>query len=115
VQSFGDRFQLTPNLRYTSQRAARFYFDPVYSATLGEPFPPGYDGQRDASADQRLSAFGALSAGLRLDVKLDARWRMNASVERYEQRGSWRLGGHGSPGLEPFSARWLQLGVACDF
>jgi hypothetical protein len=115
VQSFGDRFQLTPNLRYTTQRAARFYFDPVYSATLGEPFPPGYDGQHDASADQRLSAFGALTAGLRLDVKLDARWRMNASVERYEQRGSWRLGGHGSPGLEPFSARWLQLGVACDF
>lgn len=115
VQSFGDRLQLTPSLRYTSQRAARFYVDPVYSTSLGEPFPPGYDGQHPVSEDQRLSAFGALSAGLRVDVKLDTRWRLDASFERYEQRGSWRLGGDGSPGLAPFSARWFQLGVACSF
>jgi len=115
VQSFGDRFQLTPGLRYTTQRAAKFYFDPVYSTTLGPPFPPGYDGQHPTSADQRLSAFGALSAGLRADWKIDARWHLDASYVRYEQRGDWRLGGHGSPGLAPFSAQWFELGVACSF
>jgi len=115
VQSFGDRLQLTPSVRYTTQRAARFYVDPVYSTSLGEPFPPGYDGQHAVSEDQRMSAFGALSAGLRVDVKLDARWHLDASFERYEQRGSWRLGGDGSPGLAPFSARWFQVGVACSF
>lgn len=115
VQSFGDRVQLTPSLRYTSQRAARFYFDPVYSATLGAPFPPGYDGVRDASADQRLAAFGALGAGLRLDVKLAPRWTMDLSAERYEQRAGWRLGGDGSPGLAPFYAQWFELGVSRSF
>jgi len=115
VQFFGDRFQLTPSLRYTTQRAAKFYFDPVYSTILGPPFPPGYDGQHPASADQRLSAFGALSAGLRADWKIDARWHLDASYVRYEQRGDWRLGGHGSPGLAPFSAQWFELGVACSF
>ena len=115
VQTLTDRFQLTPSVRYTTQRAARFYFDPVYSASLGPPFPPGYDGVHDVSADQRLSAFGALSAGLRLDVKLDSRWTLDASYERYEQRAGWRLGGNGSPGLAPFSAQWLQVGVARSF
>jgi hypothetical protein len=115
VQFFGDRFQLTPSLRYTTQRAAKFYFDPVYSTILGPPFPPGYDGQHPVSADQRLSAFGALSAGLRADWKIDARWHLDASYLRYEQRGDWRLGGHGSPGLAPFSAQWFELGVACSF
>ena len=115
VQSFGDRVQLTPSLRYTSQRAARFYFDPVYSATLGAPFPPGYDGRHAVSADQRLSAFGAITAGLRLDVKLAPRWTMDLGIERYAQRGGWRLGGDGSPGLAPFYAQWFELGVACSF
>jgi hypothetical protein len=115
VQSLGERVRLTPSLRYTTQRAARFYFDPVYSASLGAPFPPGYDGHHDVSADQRLSAFGALSAGLRVDLKLDANWHADASYERYEQRAGWRLGGDGSPGLAPFSAQWFQLGVARSF
>ena len=115
VQSFGDRFQLTPSLRYTTQRAASFYYDPVYSASLGAPFPPGYDGVHDASADQRLSAFGAVTAGMRMDVKLAQLWKLDVSYERYEQRGSWRLGGNGSPGLAPFSAQWIQLGIARNF
>jgi hypothetical protein len=115
VQSFGERFQLTPSVRYTTQRAAKFYFDPVYSTSLGPPFPPGYDGQHPTSADQRLSAFGALSAGRRADWKIDARWHLDASYVRYEQRSGWRLGGQGSFGLAPFSAQWFELGVACSF
>ena len=30
----------------------------------------------------------------------------------YRQRASWRVGGSGSPGLEPFSARWIEAGIA---
>ena len=40
---------------------------------------------------------------------------LDASYVRYEQRGDWRLGGHGSPGLAPFSAQWFEVGVACTF
>lgn len=115
VQPLGDRFQITPGLRYYTQRAARFYFDPVYDATLGEPFPPGWTPGTIASADQRLAGFGAISASIKLDVKLDAAWSLDLKFERYEQRASWRLGGDGSPGLAPFSARWVQLGASYRF
>lgn len=115
AQPVGERFQVTPGLRYYSQRAARFYFDPVYDATLGEPFPPGWTPGTVASADQRLSGFGAFSASVRFDLKLDKAWALDLKLERYEQRGSWRLGGDGSTGLAPFSARWIQLGASYRF
>jgi hypothetical protein len=35
--------------------------------------------------------------------------------EFYRQRSSWRLGGGGSPGLEPLSARWFEFGIAKTF
>ena len=115
VQPLNERVKLTPMLRYTTQRAASFYYDPVYSSSLGEPFPPGFDASGQHSADQRLSAFGALTAGLRVDWAIDSRWSMDLSYQRYEQRAAWRVGGDGSPGLAPFSAQWWQLGVARSF
>jgi hypothetical protein len=115
VQPVAAGWTLTPMLRYTTQRAARFYFDPVYDAAMGEPFPPGFANLRHYSADQRLSAFGAATAGLRVDWAVDSRWKLDLSYARYEQRADWRLGGDGSPGLAPFSAQWWQLGVSRSF
>lgn len=115
VQPIASGWQLTPSLRYTTQRAARFYDDPVYSSSLGVPFPPGYDANGYHSPDQRLSGFGALTAGLRLEVALAADWDANVSYDRYEQRSGWRLGGDGSPGLAPFSAQWWQFGLRHRF
>jgi hypothetical protein len=102
-------FSVAPLLRLYTQRAAWFYFDPVYSY-LGEPFPPGWTGAPTGpvSADQRLSAFGAVTLGLKLAFEFDAAWSTELRLERYEQRGSWRVGGTGSPGLEPLRARFLQ-------
>lgn len=115
VQPLGERFKLTPMLRYTTQRAASFYYDPVYDATLGEPFPPGFGNQAHYAADQRLAGFGAVTAGLKLEAALDKQWSVDLSYQRYEQRAAWRVGGDGSPGLQPFSARWWQLGLARSF
>ena len=115
VQPVAEGWTVTPTLRYTTQRAARFYYDPVYDATLGAPFPPGFSSLTNYSADQRLSAFGAATAGLRVDWQVNRQWKLDLSYSRYEQRGDWRLGGDGSPGLEPFSARWWQLGVSRSF
>jgi len=51
---------LTPSVRYYTQSAAAFYADPSADATLY----PGPEGSpRNFSADQRLSAFGALTLG----------------------------------------------------
>jgi hypothetical protein len=35
--------------------------------------------------------------------------------EYYEQRAGWRLGGTGSPGLLPFKATFVQLGLTKKF
>lgn len=111
VQPLSDGWTVTPEVRVYTQRAASFYYDPVYDAKFGGPFPPGYDGTGYMSADQRLSGFGALTLGLKVSKQIDKLWSVDGKVSAYEQRGSWRLFGHGSPGLDPFRARILQISV----
>jgi hypothetical protein len=100
-------FTLTPGLRYYTQSAADFYFDP--------PFPHGFVPGKLYTADTRLSAFGALTPGLALGKRFADGWSADLKFEFYRQKAAWRLGGDGSPGLEPFSARWIQAGVSKTF
>ncbi|HRI17613.1 MAG TPA: DUF3570 domain-containing protein [Burkholderiaceae bacterium] len=116
VQPFG-RFVVTPSLRYYTQSAASFYFDPIYDPDVGAPYPPGYftNPPPYSSADQRLAAFGAVTLGLAVAVNLGPDWIVGLKAERYEQRTSWRLGGNGSIGLDPFQATWFQIGLEKRF
>ena len=100
-------FTVTPGLRYYTQGAADFYRDP--------PFPTGYVPGEYYTADTRLSAFGAFTGSLRIAKSFADGWTADLRVDVYRQRGSWRLGGDGSPGLETFSARWIQAGVSKAF
>jgi hypothetical protein len=111
VQALGSVFTLTPSLRYYTQRAASFYFDPVADINL---YPAPVGAPEYSSADQRLSAFGALTAGVKAEVHL-GNWTTDLKMERYEQRATWRVGGPGSPGIDPFYANIYQLGVATRF
>ncbi|MCS0582925.1 DUF3570 domain-containing protein [Massilia pinisoli] len=115
VQPLADGWSLVPELRLYSQSAAYFYYDPVYDASLGAPFPPGFsngaDPNRLTSPDQRLSGFGAVTAGLKVVREIGKLWTVDVKVEGYEQRGSWRLFHDGSPGLAPLHARMLQVGL----
>ncbi|HTN50245.1 MAG TPA: DUF3570 domain-containing protein [Burkholderiaceae bacterium] len=108
---------LTPGLRYSTQSAAWFYYDPVYDPILGAPFPPGYLQNPNGiySADQRLSAFGAITAGLKVSKAFAGGWIIDGKAEYYEQQASWRIGGDGSPGLETFKAQMYQVGVTRKF
>lgn len=111
VQSVTEQFSLTPIVRYYTQSSARFYYDPVtdvaiYPAPLGNP--------TYSSADQRLSAFGAITLGLKAELVIGD-WTTDVKVEQYEQRSSWRVGGDGSPRLDNFQATSLQLGVGKSF
>ncbi len=117
VQPVGPRLTLTPELRYHTQNAARFYYDPVYDPDLGPPYPPGYftNPPRYISGDQRLSAFGALTLGLKVGVQLSPQWSADLKGEYYEQRSGWRIGGSGSPGLAPLRATFWQVGVSRRF
>ncbi len=113
VRELGGGWTVTPSARLYTQRAASFYFDPVYDAALGAPFPPGYvfgDG-RLMSADQRLASFGALTLGVKVAKQVGKDWSVDVKAEAYRQRSAWRLFGHGSPGLDPMRAYSVQLGI----
>ena len=116
AQGLGSGWTLTPALRYYTQSAADFYFGPDYDPVLGAPFPRGYSTNPPlySSPDQRLSAFGAVTVGLRIDKRFGA-WNVDLRYDYYQQRGDWRLGGDGSTGLDPFTAHFVQLGIAKRF
>jgi len=107
VQTLPHGFTLTPTIRYFTQSAAYFYRDP--------PFPQGFVPGQLYTADERLSAFGAVTLGLRLAKELPNRVTIDVAYNAYRQRGDWRLGGSGGPGLATFSARWIELGIAKRF
>ena len=107
VQTLPHGFTLTPTIRYFTQSAAYFYRDP--------PFPQGFVPGQLYTADERLSAFGAVTLGLRLAKELPNRVTIDVAYNAYRQRGDWRLGGSGSPGLATFSARWIEFGIAKRF
>jgi len=111
-----ERFTIVPALRLYTQSAAGFYYDPVYSYR-GAPAPPGWleAPPRHLSPDQRLAAFGAVTLGLKLIAGFGEGWSADLRVEGYEQRSSWRIGGEGSPGLEPLSATIIQVGLSKRF
>jgi hypothetical protein len=111
VQPLSGGWTVTPEVRLYTQSAASFYYDPVYDAQLGAPFPPGYNGSGYMSADQRLSGFGALTLALKVSKQLDKLWSVDVKASAYQQRGSWRLFHDGSPGLDAFRAQTLQIAI----
>jgi hypothetical protein len=106
VQALPREWSVTPAVRYYSQGAAYFYHDPPAGSgfELGQPY----------SMDTRLSAFGAFTVGVDVGKALADGWSVDLRADFYRQQASWRIGG-GSPGLEPFSARWLVFGVTKTF
>jgi len=100
-------WSVEPNLRYYMQSKASFYFDP--------PLGQGFEFGKPYTADTRLSAFGAFTPGIAVAKLLPEGWSIDLKVEFYRQRSDWRIGGGGSPGLEPFSARWIEAGIAKTF
>jgi Protein of unknown function (DUF3570) len=106
-QPIRDGWSVAPSVRYYTQSAADFYFDP--------PFAQGFVAGKPYTADTRLSAFGAVTAGLAVAKHLPDGWTVDLKVDSYRQRSSWHFGGGGSPGLETFSARWIQSGISKTF
>lgn len=110
---------VTPGARYTTQSAARFYVDPRFDAQgnyaematiVAAASRPG-----EQSSDQRLAAYGALTLSIKVSYALGADTALDAKLEAYRQSSGLRLGGAGSPGLDPLRARFLQLGLTHRF
>ena len=112
-QPLAGGWALTPSLRLYTQSAASFYVDPVYDKRFGAPIPPNYsftDGH-SVTEDARLSAYGAVTLGFKLARQIGKDCTLDLKYEAYEQRASWRQFGKGSPGLQNFSARSIQVGI----
>ncbi len=113
AQNLSDGWSITPALRIYSQSAAKFYVD---AGPIDFPFPPNPpEGALFYSEDQRLSAYGARTFGIKISKNLGDDWIIDFKYENYEQRGSWRLFGEGSKGLLPFLARSYQIGISRSF
>jgi len=113
VQPLAQGWTVTPLLRLYSQSAASFYVDTNQeNGPFGPTLPPG---TIFYSEDQRVSAFGARTFGIKVAKQINADWLVDVKYEQYEQRAAWRFFGDGSPGLAPFSARRVQVGVSTQF
>jgi hypothetical protein len=113
VQPLPQGWTVTPSVRLYEQSAAGFYVDADPSLFPFPPNPP--TGAVHYSEDQRVSAFGARTAGLKVAKQIDADWLVDVKVERYAQHAAWRMFGSGSPGLAPFYARMIQIGLSRQF
>lgn len=118
VQPVG-KLTIIPGMRYYSQTAANFYFDPVLTAqgqydALGTLMRvvalPGYK-----SADQRLSAFGAVTLSMKVAYAITPDTVVDFKVETYRQSADLYLSGKGSPGLDAFNAQFMQIGLTHRF
>ena len=96
-QNFGDNWRVVPGLRYYTQSAADF-FRPGNIITT-----------QPRSSDYRLSAYGAVSGGLKVQVDID-KFTLSLAGERYhssDKFATWE--GDSSPALVDFTR--LSLGI----
>ncbi|HYR01555.1 MAG TPA: DUF3570 domain-containing protein [Casimicrobiaceae bacterium] len=106
VQPLVREWTVMPEVRYYTQSSAWFYHDP--------PAGSGFVAGQPYSMDTRLSAFGAFTLGLDVAKALGDGWSADLRVDVYRQQSNWRIGG-GSPGILPFSARWIVVGLTRTF
>lgn len=103
VQTLPGGLSISPLWRTYRQTAASFYSPPDPSDLEALRIPPGLiPGRSILSFDQRLSAFTARTAGLRLAWKVNANWTTDLRVERYRQRSN----------ETPFDAHFAQWGLS---
>ena len=113
VQPLSNDWTVTPSVRYYSQTAADFYHK-VEDLSDPKAFP-NVGINAIVTCDQRLSAFGAMTLGLKVEKRIAKEWLVDAKFEAYEQRPGWSLTGGGDPGLQSFEARFIQLGLSREF
>jgi len=106
------RLVITPLVRWYTQTAANFYL-PANPGPNGRTYPA-----EDAlyySQDQRLSAFGAQTLGIKSAIRVTRDTWFDIKYESYRQRANWALSGRGDPLLAPFNARSVQIGLSTQF
>ena len=119
VQPAG-KWTFTPGVRYYTQTAAHFYQDAILNAQgqydQAAVFTRAFSQfGKDQSTDQRLSAFGAVTLSMKVGYALRPDTVVDFKYETYRQAAGLRVGGEGSPGLDTFNARFMQVGLTHRF
>jgi len=104
-QPIGENWMVRPSLRYYTQSAAEFFED---------TFPPA-DVDQFLTFDQRMSAFGSISMGLKIERELGNGWSVDGAVEFVQQRDDLKLNGGGTSGIASFYERYFLFGLTRRF
>lgn len=109
-------FLITPSFRVYSQTAADFYAPPDSRDSNRPNFPDGFrPGLSRISFDQRVSAFGAGTIGVRVEREVTKAVRADVKVERYKQASAWSVLESVPAGLPDFNALSVQVGLTYKF
>jgi len=112
----GNGWFITPMMRYYSQTHAYFFSAPNPLQPSQPQIPAGtLLGISPLSFDQRLSAFGAITAGVKVEKRLASQTTLDMRFDQYEQRNGWSLLQSPTKGLANFKAQIVQLGITHKF
>jgi hypothetical protein len=119
VQPLG-RWTLAPGVRYYSQSAASFYMDPILDAQgqydqIAVLTRAAINYGNNQSTDQRLAAFGAVTLSMKVSFAFTPDTVVDVKYETYQQKSALHFGSAGSPGLDPFNANFMQVGLTHRF
>jgi len=104
-QPLGEHWMVRPNVRYYSQGAADFF---------SSIFPPeNFDSLY--SADQRMSAFGGITTGIKVTRELGQGFSVDGAFSFLQQRPGFTVFESGSSNIKPFYAYWLTVGLTKKF
>jgi len=125
VQPLDDGWSITPDVRYYTQSAARFYQPFFYFAQAfpillprNPELPPQLDHSQIAlryfSSDERLSAYGTLNAQLSIDKQLGEHAKLEVGAEYSRHAGSLRILGHGEQSFANFDSYTVYASLSVD-
>jgi len=101
-----ERWMFRPRIRYYSQEEAIFYndLDPI-----------DITDDRFYTADQRLSSFGSLGAGVKLIRDFDDGFSMSLSYDFVINDSSWTILSQGSPNIDNLYLSYFSFGLHKKF
>lgn len=117
VQPLWDAWAVTPRFRYYSQSGADFY-QPYFlfqgTAPGGDSFNLADVPLQAYSSDYRLSAYGAIGAGVTVSKQLGKAVGFEAGFEYYTHAGDLRMGGAGQGSWANFEYYQFNAAVKVD-
>jgi hypothetical protein len=115
-QGIGDGWYLTPLVRFYSQSQASFFSPPDPAQPSQPQIPQGtLLGVTPLSFDQRLAAFGAVTAGIKIEKRLASKTMLDLRWDHYVQRNRWGVMQSGTQGLADFTVNMVQVGISQKF